>query len=279
MEPKPIQLSMPANLDFSGAVRQFSSAVFKVSGFSDAWCARLQLVVDELFMNAVLYGSNESSHLYITFFCNEEGVHFSIEDEGTGQKKISVDELKQIIETNKANTSKTRTSGRGLAVITNLWTDQMRIEQSNYGGILAGFYKKMDHSTPPSLPMNESPSKNIAVAPTMAPLPEAETAAPLRIEPKSDSPVVEITNGTDHAEIENVALLVKEKMDLLSSGGVLVLDFAKADFINSTFIGYLASWYNDSETKQTQLVIKNANDPIKDVLALVGLNKILSLDN
>ena len=78
---------------------------------------RKKLIVDELFMNAVRYGSTEDKSLvYITFLFDENEIQFTIEDDGTGTNAISVEELKNIIQKNEKSTDLTRTSGRGLSI-------------------------------------------------------------------------------------------------------------------------------------------------------------------
>ena len=104
---------MPANLNYSSFIRHTVSELFESAKFSKAWASRLKLVVDELFMNAVKYGSTENtSFIYITFEYDDSGVKFTIEDDGTGPEDTSVEVLQQKILQNKANTDLAKSSGR-----------------------------------------------------------------------------------------------------------------------------------------------------------------------
>ena len=66
-----------------------SFEIFAFAHFSHTWCNRLKLVADELFMNAVNYGSKENeSFVFITFSFDNQEMQFVIEDEGKGNKQL-----------------------------------------------------------------------------------------------------------------------------------------------------------------------------------------------
>ncbi|MBU0705720.1 ATP-binding protein [Patescibacteria group bacterium] len=130
-------------------MRRISEEVFHYAGFSREWTERLKLVVDELFMNANQYGSKtDDDKIYILFTFDNNEVSFRIEDEGRGQRKMNAADLKKLIYKNFDKVSDlTKTSGRGLALITHLWTDDMKIEDSKRGGIVVTFTKKITVET------------------------------------------------------------------------------------------------------------------------------------
>ena len=104
MQKQKIELKLPANLKFSSLVRHLTEGIFSNAGFSKEWGSRLKLVVDELFMNAVKYGSIEDkSTVHLVLSYNEEMVEFRIEDDGTGAQNISAEELTEIKNNNYYN--------------------------------------------------------------------------------------------------------------------------------------------------------------------------------
>ncbi len=139
-----IQLTFPASLNYSSVIRHITDEICEIAKFNKSWRGRLKLLVDELFMNAVKYGSTEDkSMIYILYSYDDNGMEFTIEDDGSGAKSVSVDELKQIISQNKLDENLEKTSGRGLSMITNLWADDIQISDSKYGGIKITFTKKI----------------------------------------------------------------------------------------------------------------------------------------
>ncbi|MFH0837926.1 MAG: ATP-binding protein [Patescibacteria group bacterium] len=144
-----IEFTLPADLKFSPLVRRISEEVFHYAGFDKEWADRLKLVVDELFMNANRYGSKtDDDKIYMLFIFDNNEVSFRIEDEGRGQRKTNAAELKKLVHKNADKAGDlSKTSGRGLALITHLWTDDMKIEDSKRGGIVVTFTKKISAET------------------------------------------------------------------------------------------------------------------------------------
>ncbi len=141
-----IELTLPADFKFSPLLREVSGRIFDDLGFTEAWSGRLKLVLEELFNNAVEYGSNEISQVYITFLFDEQELSFQVEDEGTGPKKIYPLELHAIIKKNREEldaNDQNKDGGRGLALISRLWADRLSVENSSHGGLLLGFRKEV----------------------------------------------------------------------------------------------------------------------------------------
>lgn len=268
MQKQKIEFNIPANLHFSSLVRNIAEEVFSFAHFSKEWCNRLKLVVDELFMNAVRYGSTEDkSTVHIVFSYDDGHVGFEIEDDGTGSEKKSVEELKTVIQKNASKNDVTRTSGRGLALITSLWTDKLEVKNSSLGGIAISFVKKIETAPP-------SPPALVKIA-----TPETPKVVPIQPEKKPKGPEITIRlhGQIDQINIEKLTLPVEEQIAVLPEEAILILDFKEVDYINSTFIGHLASWYNNVKNKNGQIVVKNANNQIKDILDLVGLARVLNI--
>ena len=252
-------------------MRNIADEVFCFAGFNKEWCNRLKLVVDELFMNAVKYGSTEDKSIVkVFFFYNEREVDFNIEDDGTGSRKTSVEELKSVINKNASQNDITKTSGRGLALITSLWTDKLDIKQGVSGGISVSFTKSIEKMPPP-------PPKLVQTAIEMPEAPISKT--PEKEEAKGPAFTVKISGEVSQLGIDKLVLPVVEQINALPKGATLVLDFKEIDYINSTFIGHMASWYNEVKKRGGRIVLLNTNNQIRDVLDLVGLKHVVAIQS
>jgi len=276
---------VPANLHHSSLVRRMADEVFKAAKFGKAWASRLKLVVDELFMNAVKYGSTEEkSFVYTTFEYNEKGIQFTIEDDGTGSQVISPEELQAKVATNEQDTNLTKTSGRGLSMITKLWTDKMEVSKSQYGGISVKFTKAIETATtppPPPTGLVKQITEQMATPTTpTAPSPPPEIPPPPAV-PSGAQPAkgpayeIKLSGEIDQSNIEEKTAPVYDQIEVMPEGGTLVLDFSELDYINSTFIGNLAAWHTSLRRKNGRICLKNTNNQIREVLELVGLLNIL----
>lgn len=58
---------------------------------------------------------------------------------------------------------------------------------------------------------------------------------------------------------------------------VIIFDFGDLAFMSSKAIGYFASVYNTLKAAQRDLVIAQADETIKDILALVGLDQLITI--
>ncbi len=280
MPKQKIQIAVPATLKFSSMIRHVSDEIFGFVKFSKAWSSRLKLVLDELFMNAVKYGSMENtSVVHITFEYDETEVTFIIEDDGTGPKGVSIEELKKIVAENQANKDLTKTSGRGLSMIAGLWTDNIEVGQSEFGGVKVMCTKKIDSSVPPPPPGLIVPQDIPAVTPTAAPAAPAKEAAPKETPKPAGGKSIEVklAGEIDNSNIDEKAAPVDSQIKELPAGSNVVLDFAEVSYINSTFIGHMASWHNVLKAKQSTLQLKNVNQEIKEIITLVGLDQVLNL--
>ncbi len=282
-EKQKIQLNLPANLDHSSLVRHTADEVFAAAKFSKPWCSRLKLVVDELFMNAVRYGSTQGKSIVYTMFeYDENGMQFTIEDDGTGENAISAEELQKKISENEQNTDLTRTSGRGLSMITKLWTDGVTIQKSQYGGIAINFSKKLETAAgppPPPLPPTgiiQQMAEPSSAKATEVSAPKAEAApASEAPHPKGPSYEIKLSGEIDQSNVSEKTAPIYDQIELMPDGSTLVLDFSELEYINSTFIGNLAAWYTTLQRKGGKVCLKNVNKEIQEVLSLVGLLEIL----
>lgn len=237
-----INISLPASLQYSALAREMASETFHLCELNELWRNRLKLVVDELFMNAVKYGSTENkSVIQISIEHNSEILRFTIEDDGTGPKAISAEELTQKIKANQEDDRLTKTSGRGLSLITQKWTDKLEISPSLQGGIKITFEKEIK---------NQSEKK-----------PEEESE---KIIPCDQIYAVE-------QEIDKESILKNLSPDAQN----ICLDLNKVEFINSILIGQISSLYANLIQNKKTLNLINLNIQAKDTLEVVGLLKIM----
>jgi anti-anti-sigma factor len=282
MQKQIITISVPANLIYSSLIRHIADEVFGLALFEKAWCSRLKLIVDELFMNAVRYGSTENvSLVHATFMYDENEIRFTIEDDGTGKQSVPADELQNIIQRNEMNKDFTRTSGRGLSMITKVWADDMQITKSEHGGIAVTIAKKIESTTPPPpLPPTGLVKQAMERAETI--LQPTNTQAVQDADHSkttAEGPLYEIrlAGEIDQSNIDETAAPVLDKLRTMPDGSRLVLDFADVSYINSTFIGHLASWYTLMHKKRGSVSVKNMNKQVTEVLELVGLLNVIEL--
>ena len=280
MDKQTIKIVITANLDYSSLIRHVANEVFENAKFSKAWCGRLKLVVDELFMNAVKYGSTkDKSTVHITFEFDKDSVRFTIEDDGTGPQAKPAEALKAIIHRNEENNDLTRTSGRGLALIAKMWTDGMDVAQSTYGGIGIGFTKRLENAEKPpatvAMELPIMPIEDLSVA--VAPKPVASTPTPAS---KHQGPVYEVklSGEIDQSNMAEKIAPVVEQVNAMPPDSVLVLDLSGLTYINSTFIGNLAGWYRTLQAKQGSIRLAHINEQVREILTLVGLINVLEIE-
>lgn len=143
-QPQKIELTLPAHVEFSGFLREVSKRFFEHIGFNEPWVHRLEVVLDELFCNAVEYGSDVHSQVYLTFLFDDHDLVMRIEDEGRGEHKLTAAQLSDLIDANQqALLDAGKFSGRGLALISSFWSDQFQIADSLHGGLMVALKKSL----------------------------------------------------------------------------------------------------------------------------------------
>ncbi|QQR83673.1 ATP-binding protein [Candidatus Peregrinibacteria bacterium] len=261
-----IHIRLPASLTYSAFLRHLSNDLFVLAGFNAGWCGRLKMVVDELFMNAVRYGSNEQSDVYLHFAYDDTNFTFTIEDEGKGAHPLSVQALRDLVEANSRDGNLSRTSGRGLAMITKWWTDSMALNASDYGGISVQFTKTID---------NTEPAVGLPIAGSI--VPDFVIGEP--VTPGGNRLVVRLSGAIDASNVTEKIAPVVEQLDALNEGEILVVDCQDVSYISSVFVGHLASWQTTTKRKKAQLHLRGLQPAVSEVLQLVGLLKLLTIES
>ncbi len=138
-----VTLTVPADLKYSSVVRDTVKQSLDTTNTSSTWIYRLVLVVDELFMNAVNYGSAGAGDVVTTRVAiTQDGITIEIEDTGNGHGKVLTPEaLAEIIDQNVDTMDLTKDSGRGLAMITKAFTDTLDITRNEMGGTTVKIHK------------------------------------------------------------------------------------------------------------------------------------------
>lgn len=254
-----IDLTIPANLRFSAGVREIISEFCDHNQFDNIVRNQLKLIIDELFMNAVRYGSGKNSKVIVRISYTNQILEGTVEDFGEGSKKIDVEELKKIILTQTNNNILTKTSGRGLAQIVQKWTDSVKIQNNNTGGIRIIFQKKI-------IPKPSSEKETIT------------TEALLEVKPNQLSEYVFLFEGEITADnIKQYQQKVNQFLDTNKNATSIILDFEKLKYCNSTFIGQIADWYNRMSKNNGKMIICNPNEEILNIIDMVGLTQIIPI--
>lgn len=95
-------------------------------------------------MNAVKYGSRTDDTVTVVCTCTDDGIRIDVADRGA--RGTSVTELQTIIACRECTHTPHQTSGRGLALFLQQWTDHFFITQNEYGGLTVSFTKAHPHA-------------------------------------------------------------------------------------------------------------------------------------
>lgn len=134
-----ITITIPTSAYFLSGIRDFTlEMVRNMTGFTEQWAFRFQSIVDELVNNAIEYGSQSGDEILIQFANKkDEWMEIIVEDHGTGTHKTSASKMMQhLAETKNIDFIHYKElRGRGLAQIVNAWTDDLRFEDTETGGL------------------------------------------------------------------------------------------------------------------------------------------------
>lgn len=252
-------LDLNADLKYSQTLRHFAERFFIASGVSFKWAKRLTLVLDELYMNAVSYGSSSRSRVVINFYADKDKIQFSIQDDGTGPKKAKASELQEIVEKKGEEMSHQQTSGRGLAMITSQWTDACDADDVPGGGIMITATKYRNTLTGDDEEVKKEDEVNVIEIPSNA---EAKSIA--------------FKGTVGEHNLSEVTFPVNELLKE-QKPYYLILDFSKLEYFNSLFIGTLADWNQKIIQNHGKMVIVSATESTREILDLCGLSQVIPL--
>ena len=138
---KTFKLIIPAPLNYSESVRMVSVEIWEDAWFDKREKNMIRLIIDELFMNAVKYWSDQNSSVLIEWWFDNGTVFFAVEDEWKWKKKITADDLLKIIEEEEKNTNLVKTHWRWLAQITWVMTSSFTVKEGKKWWIRIEFTK------------------------------------------------------------------------------------------------------------------------------------------
>lgn len=148
-KPIEIKIEIPTNAYFMSGIRDFTlSMIRNMTDFSEQWAYRFQSVVDELCNNAIEHGSSKDDNIKISFTAfPDQAIEISVEDNGTSKNKKSAKDIQAAMQANKnKEMSELGIRGRGLAFIVTEWTDELKIEDRENGGIKITVRKNLNDS-------------------------------------------------------------------------------------------------------------------------------------
>jgi anti-sigma regulatory factor (Ser/Thr protein kinase) len=137
-------LEVPADIDFAVAVRGYTFIVIQeYIGAGRKIAYRIQQVIDELFINAVRYGSAVTEKVTLTYVLENGILSIEVADTGTGAQKVTAKELEGLIaqrrefyqNLKKQNKINQALGGRGLPEIVYSWMDSIDLKDNDRGGI------------------------------------------------------------------------------------------------------------------------------------------------
>ena len=91
---------------------------------------------------------------------------------------------------------------------------------------------------------------------------------------------VKIVNFTGQLDETNVDDEAKKLYQIIEEMPLpnLLLDFSGLTYINSKAIGYLTDWYSRTAAKNGKIVIAQPQPNILDILKVVGITQIISIN-
>ncbi len=137
-KPIEITITMPTQAYFLSGIRDFTLNLIKnMTDFTEQWAYRFQSIVDELCNNAIEHGSKEGDMITIHFFSDpNKYIQISVEDQGHSDQHLSAAEIQKLIDERRRDQSLyTLIRGRGLPKIVAEWTDELKFEDTETGGI------------------------------------------------------------------------------------------------------------------------------------------------
>lgn len=89
--------------------------------------------------------------------------------------------------------------------------------------------------------------------------------------------VITLAGQLDESNVDDFAPNVYNLIAQNPEGTNYVIDLEKLTYMNSKSIGYISDWYSKISTKSGKLVIAKPMSNIKDILNVVGLDKVIPL--
>lgn len=89
--------------------------------------------------------------------------------------------------------------------------------------------------------------------------------------------VITLSGQLDESNIDNFAPKIYEFINAGGEGTNYILDIENISYMNSKSIGYISDWYSKIISKGGKLIIAKPAANIRDILNVVGLDKVIPL--
>lgn len=89
--------------------------------------------------------------------------------------------------------------------------------------------------------------------------------------------VITLAGQLDESNVDNFAPSVYQLIEQNPAGTNYILDIENLTYMNSKSIGYISDWYGKIASKQGKLLIAKPMANIKDILNVVGLDKVIPI--
>jgi len=97
------------------------------------------------------------------------------------------------------------------------------------------------------------------------------------VDQKKQIKVVTLEGQLDESNIDEFAPKVYDLIEQTPAGTSFIFDFENLTYINSKSIGYISDWYSKISSSDGKLAIAKPAANIKDILNVVGLDKVIPL--
>jgi len=116
-------------------VRLFVENFATAANISPKWSFRLQLIADELFINAIDYGTeSENDQIEIVLEKNNEQLSVAVSDPGKKGQMLP-DQLRKKINDVQSSANPLAQGGKGISLIVHQWANQLDIESMQPRGL------------------------------------------------------------------------------------------------------------------------------------------------
>lgn len=253
---KNIKITVPAHLNYSEAIRNLAMQMAE-----NAWATKkernmVRLIMDELFMNAVIYWSDEDSVVSIEWYYENSELNVAVEDEGKWKNKVKATQLKKLIKDEVNNKDLKKTHGRWLAQITSIMTDKFEIKDWKMWWIRVEFMKKLWKDNDERIWAKHN------IKPDLGEATEKE---------------FDLSWEITASNADDIVKPIIEYIESIEHPAVLIFNCENLEYINTSFLGLLASWYASIDLYWGTLVIKKPKTQIIDMLDLVWISKIIKI--
>lgn len=94
---------------------------------------------------------------------------------------------------------------------------------------------------------------------------------------QSQIKVIVLEGQLDESNVDNFAPNVYQLIETGDTNQGFILDLEKLTYMNSKSIGYISDWYGKINAKGGKMVIAKPQSNIKDILNVVGLDKVIPI--